>query len=49
MNVSQRKWTNEREGKPEQKFEAAFGTVFLSLELLSVFKVASELYIYLYF
>ncbi len=28
MNVHWRKSTNESEGKPEQKFDVAFGTVF---------------------
>jgi hypothetical protein len=28
MNVHWRKSTNERQGKPKQKFVAAFGTIF---------------------
>jgi hypothetical protein len=29
MNVHENKSTNESKGKPEQKFDAAFGTTFL--------------------
>jgi hypothetical protein len=41
MNVYWRKWTNESQGKPEQKFDAAYGTF---LELVSVSKEAETLY-----
>jgi hypothetical protein len=39
MNVHSRKSTNESKGKPEQKFDATYGTI---LELVSVFKEASK-------
>jgi hypothetical protein len=32
-------YTNEREGKPEQKFDAPFGTIF---RIRNVFKEASS-------
>jgi hypothetical protein len=35
MNIHRRKWTNESQGKPEQKFDAAYGI------FLVVFKEAS--------
>jgi hypothetical protein len=38
MNVHLNKSTNEIKGKPEQKFDAAFGTTFK----ISVFKEASK-------
>jgi hypothetical protein len=41
-----RKSTNEREGKPEQKFNAAFGTI---LTIKSVFKEASGNVVFIYF
>jgi hypothetical protein len=39
MNVHWRKLTNEREGKSEQKFYAAFGTIF---RLVRISKEASR-------
>jgi hypothetical protein len=45
MNVHWRNSTNESKGKPEQKFDAAFGTISA---LLSVFKEQLEtLYFFL--
>jgi hypothetical protein len=41
----QEKSTNESERKPEQKFDAAYGT---GLELVSVFKEASKNFILFY-
>ncbi len=38
------KSTNESKGKPEQKFDAAFGTIF-RIELVSAFKDASKNFI----
>jgi hypothetical protein len=28
MNVHRKKWTNESKGKPEQKFDAGYETIF---------------------
>jgi hypothetical protein len=38
---TEKKSTNESKGKPEQKFDAAFGTIF-SITVVSVFKEASK-------
>jgi hypothetical protein len=45
-NVQQRKSTSERRWKPEQKFIAAFGTIF---RLRSVFREASGNVVFIYF
>jgi hypothetical protein len=46
MNVHWKKLTNESKGKPEQKFDAAFGTIFS--ESGSVFKEASKHFIFIF-
>jgi hypothetical protein len=46
MNLHWIKSTNGREGKQEQKFFAAFGTIFT--ELVSVFKEASRKFKYFF-
>jgi hypothetical protein len=47
MNVNWKKLTNESKGKPEQKFDAAFGTIFS--ESGSVFKKKQAKTSYLFF
>jgi hypothetical protein len=44
MNLHKKKITIESKGKPEQKFDAAFGL----LELVSVFKEASKIFILIF-
>jgi hypothetical protein len=45
MNVHWKKSTNESKEKPEQKSDAAFGTI---LELVIVFKEASKSFILIF-
>jgi hypothetical protein len=46
VNGHWRKSTNEKEGKSEQEFDAAFGNIFF--ELGSVFKEASRSFIFIF-
>jgi hypothetical protein len=41
VNVGRKKLTSESKGKPEQKFDAAFGTIF-RITVVNVFKEASK-------
>jgi hypothetical protein len=47
MNVHKKKSTNKSKGKPEQKFNAAYGTIFRN-STVSVFKEASKNFILIY-
>ncbi len=48
MNVHRRKSTNESKGKPEQKFDAAYGRIFRIIELVRVFKEACKNFILIF-
>jgi hypothetical protein len=45
INVHWKKLANESKGKPEQKFDAAFGTIF---RLVNVFKEASKNFVVIF-
>jgi hypothetical protein len=42
MNVHWKKLTNESKGKPEQKFDAAFGTIFRQAKNLKTICACTE-------
>jgi hypothetical protein len=46
VHVHWKKFTSENKGKPEQKYDAAFGTIFS--ESGSVFKEASKNFIFIF-